>query len=241
MRKKRILEVSDYINVHSTLHAVLESQQRDPSRSCHFFATAGTAILKEHFGKKPTVMVGAFALDAGLTKNVVFGKVVDGEITSGVDAFHSWIECDGQIIDFALPALGSIPVGEGVGLEVPRKVFMKRKALGKRSVKDLKKAGDFWCDENIPLTVVMRDQFDDYFVEISCYPSVTYGYICEYLDENCSYGVLKGINYPFICEDRYNPQEFQDCLRFLKQVSEYKKEFDVDARIEAALEELISK
>ena len=85
------------------------------------------------------------------------------------------------------------------------------------------------------------DFLEDSFTEISCYPSVTYGYICEYLDENCSYGVLKGINYPFICEDRSNPQEFQDCLNFLKQVSEYKKEFNVDVRIDAALEELINK
>lgn len=57
---------------------------------------------------------------------VVYGGEEAGAFVSDKDAFHAWAECDGWLIDFMAPIMGSALREDGRNWVVPRRMLQKR-------------------------------------------------------------------------------------------------------------------
>ncbi|MCP3944552.1 MAG: DUF2026 domain-containing protein, partial [Desulfobacteraceae bacterium] len=78
---------------------------------------------------------------------LTFGKIVDGQIISNVNAFHSWIVGEGWLFDFMAPAFSDIPNGKE--FKIQSKMIQKPISEMAISVSELKSEGDFYFETNL--------------------------------------------------------------------------------------------
>lgn len=139
------IKLKDYERVYKTINAILLNEDADPTVACTFFAFYGAHILREHYKIDAHPLAGLCVYHMGGENNILtFGKIVDGQLVSDVDAFHSWVVGDGWLFDFMAPAFSDIPNAKG--LEIESKMIQKPLSAMASSVSELKSEGDFYFE-----------------------------------------------------------------------------------------------
>lgn len=121
------LTFADYQRIYTVLYATLLAAEARTHRACIFFSVVGTAILRKDHGLEAQIVAGAaaYAFDAAGRQLVSFGRLEGDLFTSGPNAFHAWVECDGFAIDFMAPIFQESVRADGHNLTVPRRMFQK--------------------------------------------------------------------------------------------------------------------
>jgi Protein of unknown function (DUF2026) len=119
----------------------------------------GAAILKHFYKKEARVIAGSafFLVDQKSHTVLSFakssGSKIDAtKVESDRENFHSWLECDGQIIDFQALAFPEAFARTRSSVRIPRHMFQKQKTAISASLESLQAAGDFYLHANIALT-----------------------------------------------------------------------------------------
>jgi Protein of unknown function (DUF2026) len=99
-----LIPFADYCRTFRVIFTVLDGRANTHS-ACIFFAMAGAAILREHYRMDALPVAGAAAYAVGSDHAIVatFGNIENNELRTTPDAFHSWVECKGYVIDFMSP------------------------------------------------------------------------------------------------------------------------------------------
>jgi hypothetical protein len=157
--RRLAIPLLDYIRIFRVVNAVISSVGNSGNSSSLFFSVAGAALLKQFYGKDSRVLVGAafYLLDdttnsvLAVTKNGA-GQFGNGNADSDRDVFHTWLECEGQILDFQAPLFPETLVRSGNTVRVPRKMFQKPRDAMSADPASLEKVGDFYLALNLTLT-----------------------------------------------------------------------------------------
>ena len=102
--------VPDYQRIYQVAYSVLEASEiAITHRACIFFASVGTLILRDHYQLPATISAGCMAMmvDERAANVAVYGRNQEGAFVSGENAFHAWCQCDGWLIDFMAPIMGT--------------------------------------------------------------------------------------------------------------------------------------
>jgi hypothetical protein len=152
----RLLPLADYQRIYQVVYSVLqESGGLSAHRACLFFAGAGMMILREHYKLDASLSAGGVALmvvDEPKSQVIVYGRDREGLFVGEKDAFHAWVQCDGWLLDFMAPILGTAIRKDGHNWKVPRYMLQKPLSEGKEAVGDIQQAGDFCLSPNPDLT-----------------------------------------------------------------------------------------
>lgn len=94
--------------------------------ACNLFAMMGAQILREHHRLPAIAVSGAafFSLDPELD-TLAFAEHANGQVSAGLDGFHSWIECKGYVIDLLAPLFPENIAEVNQLAQVPRRAFIK--------------------------------------------------------------------------------------------------------------------
>lgn len=160
MRDRLLLPLPDYVRIYQVIYSTLEASGIALThRACLFFAFAGVLILREKYKLPATVSAGCMALmveDNSTT--VVYGRQEDGFVEYDRESFHAWIECDGWLIDFMAPIMGTAVRQDGRDWIIPRKMLQKRLDLAKPSLAELARSGDFFIEHDRALADSLIDR-----------------------------------------------------------------------------------
>lgn len=143
-----LVPLPDYQRIYQVIYSVLEASRiAKTHRACLFFAAAGMLILREHYKRKATLSVGSMALmvDVLTSTVVVYGRQDGGEWIYDSSGFHAWVQCEGWLIDFMAPIMGTALKEDGFAARLPRNMLQKPLAEGKPSPQDIQRAGEFFC------------------------------------------------------------------------------------------------
>jgi hypothetical protein len=169
MRSVPPLPFLDYQRIYQFIFDALESSGSTITyRSCVFFAATGATILREHYNVPATISVGSMALRVDeLQPNVViYGRNENGCLQSDENAFHSWVECDGWLIDFMAPILDIALQKAGTNWTVPSRMLQKNLADSKTSLGEIQHAGDFVVGHNTELANLVLDSQSARFFQL---------------------------------------------------------------------------
>ena len=171
--KKPPLTFAEYQRLHNVIHSLSANWNKDQGRSCVFYSITGAALMHQHYQRDAKVICGSGAvmLDPK-TETVVswFKQNDDGTLTTGHEAFHAWIECDGWLIDFMAPNYREAMIGAAFGPQAateektattfaaPRMMLQKPISRTEGSLDDMRKAGDcvFVPDRDVTTSVIDR-------------------------------------------------------------------------------------
>jgi len=99
-----LIPLVDFERIHKVINTIIRNEGSIPEQSCILFSIYGAEILSEHYGINANVCTGVAAYN--IEGNPVFwGKMVSDCLISNKDAYHSWIEAEGFVIDFMAPFL----------------------------------------------------------------------------------------------------------------------------------------
>lgn len=152
------LSFAQYQRLHNVIHSLNRFFNKDDGRSCVFFSITGAALMHEHYNLNAKVICGggAVLLDPK-SKTVLswFTQNPDGSLTTGHDAFHAWVECDGWLIDFTAPNYREATISATRSIAnpkpadtlppvfvPPRMMLQKRIDQTEGSLDDMSKPGD---------------------------------------------------------------------------------------------------
>lgn len=138
-----LLNISDYQHIFETAHAMLNAEGANTTKSCVFYNYCGAYILNHHYGLNAKAYSGFAAYHLGVEQILGFGTIVDGELVSSEDAFHTWIEVDGWLIDFMAPEFPIVMSNFGVQTPIPRKMMQREIAQMTYNPDEMIAAGDF--------------------------------------------------------------------------------------------------
>ncbi len=139
------IKLKDYERVYKTINAILLNEDADPAVACTFFSFYGAYILREHYKIDAYPLAGLCMYHMGGQDNILaFGKMVDGQFISDMDAFHCWVVGDGWLFDFMAPAFSDISNANGFKIE--SKMIQKPMSSMAGSVSELKSEGDFYFE-----------------------------------------------------------------------------------------------
>jgi len=142
------IKLKDYERVYKTINAILLNEDANPTVACTFFSFYGAHILRAHYKIDARPLAGLCMYHLGGENNILtFGKFVDGQIVSDMDAYHSWVVGDGWLFDFMAPAFPDIPNAKGFKIE--SKMIQKPLSTMATSVSELKSEGDFYFEANL--------------------------------------------------------------------------------------------
>ncbi|MBP0598844.1 DUF2026 family protein [Herbaspirillum sp. LeCh32-8] len=165
-----LLSIADYRRIYEVIYTVLEASEiATTHRACLFFASAGTLILREHYGFAATISTGCLALvvDGRTPPNtVIYGRQEDGCFQIDSDAFHAWVECDGWLIDFMAPIMNISLREDGCDWDIPRKMLQKRLTSKKQHLSELNQEGDFFIDHDSSLAESLIDEQPEQFADL---------------------------------------------------------------------------
>ena len=163
------LSFAAYQRLHNVVNSLSNNFAHGPDRSCVFFSITGAALMHKHYQLEAKVVCGGGAVmldnnpETGLSWWVTNS---DGTLTTGIEGFHAWIECDGWLIDLTAPnyhealANGNFPNPECERPVPARKVprMMLQKPIGEtaRALDDKRKPGDctFRPDPDVTTKVI---------------------------------------------------------------------------------------
>ena len=180
--KKPPLTFAEYQRLHNVIHSLALNWKNDVGRSCVFFSITGAALMHKHYNRNAKVICGSGAVMLDPKSETIlhwFKRTEDGTITTGLDAFHAWIECDGWLIDLMAPNYRESMIGVkpiAIGYEEgevpqasvpPRKMLLKPVNRTEGTFDDMKKSGDcvFVPDREVTTSIIdkafERPQFGD--------------------------------------------------------------------------------
>lgn len=159
-----LIPLADYQRIFRVIYSMLQSVEADIPAASFFFSVTAAQILKKSYKRNAFPVAGAafylVAPDSGGALS--FGELGSEEgtpVSSHREAFHSWVQCDGYIIDFMAPVFQELLAAAGHPLPVPRLMFQKNLARMNASPQALAAAGDFWLAPNLELTRELLQQF----------------------------------------------------------------------------------
>jgi hypothetical protein len=86
----------------------------------------GAHILREHHRLLAVPVSGAAFFCVGRELNVLaFAEYIDGQVVAGQEGFHSWIECNGHVIDLLAPLFPENVAEVDTQTQIPRRAFIK--------------------------------------------------------------------------------------------------------------------
>ncbi|AGH81278.1 hypothetical protein PCNPT3_06700 [Psychromonas sp. CNPT3] len=147
-----LITLSDYQRIYSIAHAVLKSENSDTNKSCLFYNYCGAYILNEHYKINAKVYSGFAAYHLGVENILGFGSIVDGQLKSSEDEFHSWIEADGWLIDFMAPEFPNVMLSKGYDAPIPRKMMQSKLDSMAEGPDYIKNSGDFLVIPDMDVT-----------------------------------------------------------------------------------------
>lgn len=153
--KKPPLTLEQYKRLYTVIQSLSDNWAKDAGRACVFFSITGAVLMNKHYQLKAKVICGSGAIlidpETG-TALSWFQQNQDGTLTTGINAFHTWIECDGWLIDLMAPnyrealhgATGHATDGtkNPAPTAVPRMMLQKPIAQTEGMLDDMKMAGD---------------------------------------------------------------------------------------------------
>jgi len=126
--------------------------------------------MQKHYQLNAKVICGSGAVMLDPKTETVlswFNHNPDGTLTTGAAAFHTWIECDGWLIDLMAPNYHEALIGATFGqaasyprapspLAVPRMMLQKPRTRTEGALNDMKKGGDcvFVPDQEVTKSVI---------------------------------------------------------------------------------------
>jgi Protein of unknown function (DUF2026) len=97
-------------------------------------------------------------IDEANANIVVYGRHEEDVFVNDEKAFHAWVQCDGWLIDFMAPIMGTSLREDGGNWDVPRYMLQKRVENGKNSLGDIQHAGEFFIEHDYALTESLIDK-----------------------------------------------------------------------------------
>jgi len=149
-----LITLPEYTRAFRVIRTVLDGVDASTTKACLFFSLAGAEILRKHYKKNAFPVAGSafFRVHDESDTVLSFSHMESNSISSSTTAFHSWIMCDGMIIDFMAPLFKEASFEAGIQYEIPRKMFQKNEELMSNSYNTLCQEGDFYLEPNIELT-----------------------------------------------------------------------------------------
>ncbi len=139
------IKLKDYERIYKIINTILLNENADPTVACTFFSFYGAHILREHYNINANPVAGLCLYHMGGDDNILtFGKVIDGQLVSDVDAFHCWVVGDNWFFDFMAPAFSDIKIENN--LNIKPKMIQKPLSSISSSVAELKAEGDFYFE-----------------------------------------------------------------------------------------------
>lgn len=160
-QRRTVIPLPDYERIYRLICGVLDTRAKT-TQSCIFFSLVGAEILRKHYKLDATAMAGSAAYFINAKEAAVhFFGIPDGaNITSTVDAFHCWVECEGVVIDFMAPLFGEVLSNAGHSIPVASKMFQKPKVEMSKDWKSLQTEGSFYLNSNVDLANSLFTGFD---------------------------------------------------------------------------------
>lgn len=143
MTKSIVIELSEYEKIFRIIHSVSEKIDDRAGASCLFFNIIGSFIIENtlKMEAKPVVGAAIFRLNNGV---MAFSEVSkNGEVSSNENSFHCWVETQDHIIDFTAPVYQKYFDSRAISINVPKKMFQRRKIDMSKTYKNFTQDGDF--------------------------------------------------------------------------------------------------
>lgn len=153
-----LLPLSEYNRVYQVAHGVLMGvPEASAEKACLFFASFGGYVLNQRYKIKARVVGGAFTLCTGKGDVAAFGRIEDGQLQSGPDAFHMWLQTETHLIDFMAPIYRE--AFDRQDPSFPRQMMQRQLKDEAPNPEALKQPGDFRYYPNPELTEQLLDRF----------------------------------------------------------------------------------
>ncbi|MGO4560112.1 DUF2026 family protein [Mesorhizobium sp. 2RAF21] len=159
---KFLLPLSEYNRIYQVTHGVLQGvPDATAEKACLFFAAVGGYVLNQRYNIGARIVGGAFCfcLGEGGGEVATFGKLEDGQLVSGLDAFHMWLQTDTHIIDFMAPIYREAFADHPRSANLPRKMMQRRLDEEASDLDALVHTGDFRFYPDPALTDELLDGF----------------------------------------------------------------------------------
>lgn len=159
---KLILPLSEYNRIYQVAHGVLLGvPEATAEKACLYFAAVGGYVLNQCYKIPARIVGGAFCFCLGDDGADVatFGKLEDGKLASGPDAFHVWLQTETHIIDFMAPIYREAFASYPRSAELPRKMMQRRLDEEAPNPDALNRIGDFYVYPDATLTDRLLDGF----------------------------------------------------------------------------------
>jgi Protein of unknown function (DUF2026) len=170
MALRILLPLPDYQRIYQVIYSVLEASEiAITHRACIFFASVGTMILREHYKLQATISAGCMALmvDEQRANVAIYGREENGVWVSDESAFHAWVECDGWLIDFMAPIMGTAMREDGHDWHVPCWMLQKRLTDRKSAINEIQHVGEFFISHDRALTESLIDDQSSQFADLA--------------------------------------------------------------------------
>lgn len=152
-----ILTLPEYNRIYQTIYSVLDGRA-NTRYACAFFAAAGAMILNKYYKVSARAVAGAFLVCVDSSPFVLtYGRVSDGLLVSGDDAFHFWVQTESHLIDFMSPIYMESAGGHPQGRAVERKMFQKAISQEASDPSSVVCPGDYFSLPNLDLTDELVD------------------------------------------------------------------------------------
>lgn len=139
-----LIKLKDFERIYKVINSVVKNEGADPSVCCIFFSYFGSRILSDHFKLSAQPRAGLALYHVGGKNDViVFGEEAETGFTGEKEAFHSWIEVDGWVLDFMAPVFSQLNNGRS---SIPPRMFQKPLEKMSSSPFDLAGPGDFYLE-----------------------------------------------------------------------------------------------
>ena len=158
---KFLLPLSEFNRIYQVAHGVLQGVPgATAEKACLFFAAFGGYVLNQQYKIRTRVVGGTFAFCLGDASEVaIFGKLENGQLVSGPDAFHMWLVTETHIIDFMAPIYREAFADRPMPTSLPRKMMQRRLEEEAASLDAFTRAGDFRYFPDPDLTDRLLDNF----------------------------------------------------------------------------------
>ena len=159
MTKNFAITLSEYDRIFRVVHSVSEGLDDRVGASCLFYNTIGALLIENSLKVKAWPVMGAafFRVNDATDTVLSFSAFDENDICiSNPDAFHCWVETQDHVIDFTAPVYQKYFDKMGMGVKLPNKMFQKKKTTMSPSWRELYKEGDYFIQEDRPLTTSLR-------------------------------------------------------------------------------------
>lgn len=158
---KFLLPLSEYNRIYQVAHGVLNGvPEATAEKACLFFAAFGGYVLNQQYKISARIVGGAYGFCLSDAPDVaLFGRLENGQLLSGPNAFHMWLQTETHIIDFMAPIYREAFAEGSPPSELPRKMMQRKLADETGSLDGFAHAGDFRYFPDADLTDELLDSF----------------------------------------------------------------------------------